>query len=379
MRIGIDARFWGLENTGLGRYLMELVNHLALLDRENEYFLFLRKKYFGLLNLPSNFHQVLAEVSHYSWAEQFRFKKILESQPLDLVHFPHFNFPLLYRGKFVVTIHDLIKHESRGMATTTRRGGLYWLKYAGYLLAVNFAVRRSERIIVPSAWWRRRLSRRFGLPPAKIKVTHEAVGEDFIRLSRLPFSAAQKKKLLAKYEIKPPFLLYAGNLYPHKNVHRLIGVVKEINRRQPLSLVIVCAKSVFWQRFRREVEREGAGKFINLAGFVSDAELVRLYRSAEAFVFPSLLEGFGLPGLEAMAAGVPVVCARASCLPEVYASAAVYFDPVNPADIQKKILSVLGRPSFRRELIRRGKLRFSAFSWEKTARQTLSVYRAAGL
>lgn len=376
MRIGIDARFWGLEHTGIGRYLMELVQNLEKIDQENEYFIFLRKAYFRKIKFKNpRFKKVLADFPHYSFAEQLSFPQVLKKQNLDLVHFPHFNFPILYRGKFVVTIHDLIKHESKGAKTTTRLSFLYWPKYLAYLIVINLVLRRAQKIIVPSRWWQNRLQKKFDLPEKKIAVTYESVGEDFKKLAA-KINPQKTETVLKKYEIKKPFVIYTGNLYPHKNVIRLVRAVKQINQEKELFLVIVCAKSVFYQRFKKKIDEINAGDFIILAGFVPDQDLVYLYQAAEAFVFPSLLEGFGLPGLEAMAVGTPVVSSHASCLPEIYQKAVHYFNPFRIEDIKEKILAVLEDQELKKRLIKRGYRRLKDFSWEKMAAETLEVYQS---
>ncbi|MBN1263312.1 MAG: glycosyltransferase family 4 protein [Candidatus Pacebacteria bacterium] len=374
MRIGIDARFWGLEHTGIGRYVMALVSHLEKIDSGNDYFIFLREKYFNRLEFSNpRFRKVLADFPHYSLKEQIAFRRVLLRQKLDLVHFPHFNLPVFYPGRFVVTIHDLIKHESRGPLTTTRFKAFYYFKYLGYLLVLNLALRRAKKVIVPSFWWKRKLIKKFGLEADKIGVTYESVSEAFFRKNDLKIG----KKILTKYGIQTPFVIYTGNLYPHKNVLTLVKAIKKINRERRLFLVIVCAKSVFWQRFQKEISQLGAGDLVILAGFVSDAELTNLYRLAEAFVFPTLLEGFGLPGLESMAAGLPVVCSRSSCLPEIYQKAALYFNPKKAIDIKEKIELLLENKYLRKELIRKGKSRVKGFSWERMARETIEIYQQA--
>lgn len=376
MKIGIDARFWGIKHTGIGRYIMELVKHLEKIDRKNEYIIFLRRQYFNQLKFKNpKFKKVLADFANYSFAEQIHFKKILEKEKVDLVHFPHFNLPILYQGKFVVTIHDLIKHESKGSLTTTRPSLLYWFKYLGYLLIVNAGVRRADRIIVPSFWWQKKLVAKFKLKRKKVKVTYESVSDNFKGLTKI---SNQKKvrELLIKYEIKQPFVIYTGNLYPHKNIAKLVEAIKKINQERELYLVIACAKNVFWQRLKKIIGEKKIDKYVVLAGFVPDEDLARLYQQAEAFVFPSLLEGFGLPGLEAMAVGLSVVCSRASCLPEIYQDAASYFQPNQINDIKTKILQVIDNRKLRMELIRNGYQRVSHFSWYKMARETLAIYES---
>jgi len=176
--------------------------------------------------------------------------------------------------------------------------------------------------------------------------------------------------LLAKYKIKKPFVIYTGSLYPHKNVQTLVKAVKKINLR----LIVVCARNVFWRRFKKKVRMLKAEKLVTLTGFVPDKDLVALYQQAEAFVFPSLLEGFGLPGLEAMAVGLPVLAANASCLPEVYGQAAVYFDPLDVEEMARKIKKVVGNQKLKSKMVKLGYQQVKKYSWQKMAEQTAEVY-----
>jgi glycosyltransferase involved in cell wall biosynthesis len=384
MKIVIDARMYGLEHAGIGRYLVNLIGKIEKISKENEFIILLRKKYFHDLRFNNKrFKKILADYPHYSLKEQFFLSLQLIKLRPDLVHFPHFNVPLFYCGKYVVTIHDLIKHESRGMATTTRFSLFYWLKYVVYLSVVWIAVKRAVKIITPSKFWQEELVKRYNLPKNKIVVTYEGVDES------LKFEAQSSKsvhgesvqdeseRILEGYKIKKPFVVYTGSLYPHKNVERLVMALKRLNDLNHLniSLVVVCARNIFYERFKKKIEQMKAEKFVNLAGFVPDEELSAIYKEAEAFVFPSLWEGFGLPGLEAMALGLPVVAAKASCLPEVYEEAALYFNPLDIDDMAEKILMVIRDKERREMLIKKGFEQVKKYSWEKMARETLEVYK----
>jgi len=369
MKIIIDARMYGLEHAGIGRYLVNLINQIEKEDKENKYLILLRKKYFHELNFKKkNFQKVLADYSHYSFQEQILLPIQLIKLKPDLVHFPHFNVPLFYFGKYVVTIHDLIKHESRGMATTTRFSLFYWLKYMVYLSVVWLAVKRAVKIITPSKFWQEELVKRYNLPKNKIVVTYEGVDEKLLQSK----TSLDSKNVLAKYKIKIPFVVYTGSLYPHKNVERLVMAVKKIN--QDLKLVIVCVRNIFYDRFLEKIKKLQAEKFVNLVGFVPDEDLAALYNQAEAFVFPSFWEGFGLPGLEAMALGLPVISSNSSCLPEVYGEAALYFDPLKMEELSEKIKLLRNNKQLREKLIASGFNQVKKYSWTKMARETLKVY-----
>ena len=397
MRIIIDARMYGLEHAGIGRYISNLVQELKTQNspaspseagraklKTHEFILLVRKDKLVEVKkeVGENFKLVVADYPHYSLQEQVLLPmKLLKIKP-DLVHFPHFNAPLLWWGKQVVTIHDLIKHESKGPQTTTRWPLFYWFKYLNYQFLVWLVVKRAKKIIVPSNYWKKELVQRFKLKPEKIVVTYEGVEKKF-QSSVLSFKSLVK--ILSKYKITKPFVIYTGSLYPHKNVERLVEAVKLINQfpipnyQFPITLVIVCSRNIFYERFRKKVKEMKAEKYVNLVGFVPDEELVALYQEAEAFVFPSLLEGFGLPGLEAMAVGLPVISSNASCLPEIYGEAALYFDPHDVNDMAEKIKKVVGDTRIRETLREKGYKQVKNYSWQKMAKKTLEVYASAAV
>lgn len=349
--ICIDARMWGIKHTGIGRYIENLIDNLpgeVILivspDLKNEPKLAKFKKYYA------RFHP-------YSLLAQFEVLWILSFIRPDLLHIPHFTIPVLWPGKMVVTIHDLIKHISKGRDTTTRHPFLYWPKYFGYLIIVWLAVHRASHIIVPANYWKNILEKKYHLNPNKISVTYEGVAKTFSgdSFKESPFKSIPK-----------PFVVYTGNLYPHKNVPVLIRAIELAK----VNLAIVCARSIFEKRFP-------VSPRVQYLGRLTDEQLVGLYQQALAFVFPSLIEGFGLPGLEAMAAGTPVIAAHASCLPEIYGDAAIFFDPHDPVDLADKINSLLIDPKLRQKYITLGKKQVSKYSWATMAKVTWQIYQAA--
>ena len=384
MKIVIDARMYGLEHAGIGRYIANLVReikNLKLKIKNLEITLLVRRKNLKEIKkkIGDSFKIVLCEASHYSLKEQIVVPLQLIKLKPDLVHFPHFNVPVLWWGKQVVTIHDLIKHQSRGRETTTKCPLFYWFKYLNYCFLIWLAVKRATKIIVPTKWWKKELVKRYRLAPGKVAVIYEGVEKKF-KIKDLKF----KIDVLKRYGVKKPFVIYTGSLYPHKNVERLIKAIQLMNQlstvkppaggQVPVSLVIVCGRNIFYERFKKKVEEMKMKEFVNLVGFVPDEELVVLYRQAEAFVFPSLMEGFGLPGLEAMTAGCPVLISEIPVLREVYGEAALYFNPLDIDDIAKKIKMILDNPSIRQELIKKGYQQVKKYSWKRMARETLRLY-----
>ncbi len=175
MRIVIDARLYGLENAGLGRYTINLINELQKIDSKNEYLVLLRKKYFNRLNLTSNWKKIQVDINHYSLDEQIRLPRIINALKPDLVHFLHFNVPVFYKGKFIVTIHDLLMHKQRGLEATTLTPSRYFLKRLGYKFVFGNAVRKALRVIVPSRAVKDEVCYYYKLSPEKVIVTYEGV------------------------------------------------------------------------------------------------------------------------------------------------------------------------------------------------------------
>lgn len=368
MKIGIDCRLWGVKHAGIGRYTENLVLNLQRVDSKNEYVLFCRKVDFENIPAKKNFKKVTADIPHYSLKEQTSLYRIFNRENLDLLHVPHFNVPLLYRKKFIATIHDVLWHDIKGLRVTTQTPHIYLAKYLAYRAVIRSTVKRAAKIITPSNFVREDLIKRFALQPNKVVVTYEGA-PDFRRNAKLQMT---NDKLLQKYSIRKPYLLYVGSLYPHKNVEIVVRALKETENLP--HLVVICSRSVFWERFREFVKREKAEDFVNLVGYVPDEELVTLYEHSEAFIFPTLSEGFGLPGLEAMAAGCPVVCSDIPVLHEIYGNAALYFDPRSKDDIADKINIILADHKLRSNLVKLGRSQSKKYSWRKMAEKTLVVY-----
>lgn len=175
MRIVIDARLYGLENAGLGRYTINLINELQKIDNDNEYFVLLKKRYFNQLNLASNWKKIQVDINHYSLNEQIKLPKIIKGLKPDLVHFLHFNVPVFYRGKFIVTIHDLLMHKQKGLEATTLTPSRYFLKRLGYKFVFGNAVKKSVKIIVPSQAVKDEVCYYYKLNTQKVVVAYEGI------------------------------------------------------------------------------------------------------------------------------------------------------------------------------------------------------------
>lgn len=379
-RIGIDVRLWGVRHAGIGRYTEELVKNLQAIDKKNKYVLFCRREDLEKIPGAPQWDKIIADVPHYSVREQIELPGIFSKHKLNLLHVPHFNIPILYRGKFIVTIHDILWHEFRGTDITTLPPPLYFIKHFGYRLVMRNAVRRAERIITPTNTIKNKLVEKFSIPLDKIVVTHEGVSPHFdisIYRNRKRFVSS----ILKRYEIEKPYILYVGSLYPHKNINQLVLAIRQLNNiyhlSRPLRLVVVSSRNVFLDRLRNFVIQNRVEDVVRFVGFVPDEDLLALYNNAEAFVFPTHSEGFGLPGLEAMSAGTPVVCSDIPVLHEVYDGAALYFNPRDPNDIAEKIKLILSNKKLRAQLINKGRRQVKKYSWRKMAEETLVVYAKA--
>jgi len=377
MRIGIDARLFGPE-TGLGRYTENLIRNLERIDSKNEYVIFLTPEKFNTYK-PSakNFTCEVAKSRWYSFGEQLEMPRLINQAKVDLMHFPHFNVPLLCSVPFVVSIHDLILLDFPTTRATTLGPLLYWVKRKiGYPLILRSALARAKTVITMANFTKERIKKSFNIPPEKISVIYEGVADS---IRQTAYDAPPKK-------ITKPFLLYVGNAYPHKNLEKLVDVFLALRSSPPYEggggggpdyqLVLVGKEDYFYRRLRDYIKAKNdpAAADIILYGFAPDAELAILYKKAALYVFPSFMEGFGLPPLEAMAHGLPVVSSNSSCLPEILGSSALYFDPRSKEEMLTAIKKGIGDEALRAELKEAGFKRIQKYSWDKCARETLAIY-----
>ena len=366
MRIGIDVRFYGTKDTGIGRYVQNLILNLGKIDRVNQYVVFGWGTVRDEVKAFKNFKWVKLQTRPYSIAEQLVNPIVFAKEKLDLLHVPHFNAPIFYPGKYIITIHDLIKHLSVGRATTTLPYYQYLIKHLVYRFSIRVNLSRADKIIVPAFFWKEYLIKHFGLSEEKIFVTYESATKFLLKKKTL-----NPQEVLHKYNLNKPYVIYTGNLYPHKNVPFLIEAIKQFNasHEHRLELALACARNDI---FNNAVKTDETIKFL---GFVPDEELAALYGQALALVQPSLIEGFGLTGLEAMSVGLPVLSSDSTCLPEIYGRAALYFDPRNTSDLVRKLAQFFSDQELSINLIAAGNKRVKQFSWQRMARQTLAVYK----
>ena len=364
MRIAIDAR--KLHDFGIGTYIRNLLKYLARLDRETEYVLLCRPQDMNLADgLGPNFRAVVEPSRPYSVAEQVMLPARLLMQNVTLLHEPHYVLPPLVPCRAVVTIHDCIhlmfpQYLPNRLAHAYARANL-WV-----------AARRAERIFTVSETSKADILRYCDVPAERIIVVYNAIDDRFA----ISPDMEAIERVRERYRLNGPFALYVGNIKPHKNIERLIDAFDLVRRGgfERLELLIIGDQISKYPRLRRAVDKHKLHKHVRFLGFVADDTLAALYRLATVFVFPSLYEGFGLPPLEAMASGTPVVTSNRSSLPEVVGDAAVLVDPYSAASIAEGIQRVLGDADLRRTLAARGLARAREFSWESSVRRIHEVY-----
>lgn len=386
MKIVIDARFYRSSTAGLGRYTRALIRELIKIDHENGYTIIITpddEKEFdedvlSLKSRTSNFHKLVVQITHYTVAEQTKLLKILNQLRPDLVHFTNFNHPILYRGKFVITVHDLTV-----MLYPVGRMQKSIIRRLAFNKVMSHAVSASQKVIAISQATKKDLVKYLHADPKKIQVIYEGIDPDYQKLQVTPASpseagrASYKLQVLKKYNIQKPYILFVSQWRPHKGLPELIkafAILKE-KYKVPHQLVITGKPNMDFPKLISAIENSPFASDIIKSGFVPEEDLPALFTGAQAFIFPSHYEGFGLPPLEAMASGVPVISSNASCMPEILGDAAVYFDPNKPADMAEKINSVLTSDDRRQTSVKKGLEQVKKYSWGKQARETLQIYK----
>lgn len=316
--IGIDCRLAGAKNAGIGRYIENLVLELIKLPTQTHWVLFFNNKNQAKQVLRKTINQdnlkiIYSPVRHYTFAEQLKMPGIFAKENLDLLHVPHFNIPFFYCNKLMITIHDLLWHERGGLEATTLSPLQYQLKYKAYHLITRQAVHKALKIFVPAKTVKQSLLHFYPKTKNKIVVTNEGVGKTFAN-AKIPV----KKKEQSKH------LVYTGSLYPHKNI---VIVLKALQKLPDYKLTLVGARSVFVEKTKHLAANLKLSDQVNFAGYLSDEKLIQLYQNVDALVQPSLSEGFGLTGVEAMSVGLPVICSDIAIFHEIYQNQAIYFNP----------------------------------------------------
>ncbi|MDO8672063.1 MAG: glycosyltransferase family 1 protein [Dehalococcoidia bacterium] len=364
MRVGIDGRYIQNHFPGIGRYTYNLVRALALVSPQDTFIVFynprLENTRFDIQRLAApNVLLRLADVPTFSMQEQTKLPSLITKEKVAVFHSPYYIKPYRHRVPSVVTIHDVSPSL-----------------YPEYLPSVQarlvfeattrLAIATSKVVIVDSYAARTDLIREYSVSPDKVRVVHLAADEfeDGQGRSELP-SCLQGRR----------YVLYLGINKPHKNLVRLIQAWAKID--VPHKLVLAGKEDERYPEARQEVEALGLAGRVMFLGEVKEDEMPAVYRGAELFVFPSLYEGFGLPVLEAMKSGVPVIASQTSSLPEIVGDAGILVNPYDVNEMAMAIQFTLTNDSLREELRQKSLDQAQKFSWERTARETLQIYREA--
>jgi len=383
LHIAIDAR--RIDDFGVGTYIRNLVQALGDADPHNRYTLVISPSgQRELPALPANF-----EVAPYSRrdddpADHVAFPMFLAGIPADLFHIPVNRVALLMRKPYVVTIHDmssLLFDTSKGLRNTLRQQSF------------RRGLLRADRVIAVSAATKRDVENLMGVPPERIRLVYSAPSQEFFEHGRVADARAagpeagalERQRILERYQIHYPFLLYAGAIRPQKNIPRLVEAfaiartaLANHPRYKDLHLIIIGDEITRYPAVRQAVIQSRVEDVVRFLGFVPFDTMRIFHEAATAFVFPSLYEGFGLPPLEAMASGTPVITSSMSSLPEVVGDAAMLVNPENVFDIARGIKEVLLNPELRKRLAEAGRIHAARYSWKNTAQQVLEIYREIG-
>jgi glycosyltransferase involved in cell wall biosynthesis len=381
LRIVIDVRH--IRDFGIGSYIRNLVRALGKVDTESQYTLTARRnEVHEFSHLPRNFQTIPYERSDRDPLDQAAYPWFLRRFPADVYHVPLNRVPLLMPKPYVVTIHDMSELLYQGRASGWRNNLRLFLFRRGLL--------RADRIIAVSKATRRDVENLLSIPASRIRQIYNAPDPRFehhqpaadARAAGPETRSFERRRILERYGINHPFLLYTGMIRPQKNIPRLIEAFASVKNELAghtihgdLKLIIIGDEISRFPGVRRAVIQYRVENAVRFLGFVPFDTLRVFYEAAEAFVFPSLYEGFGLPPLEAMASGTPVITSNLSSLPEVVGDAAMTVNPENVFDIARGIREVLLDESLRDELRRKGYERIRRFNWQQTAEEVLETYR----
>jgi len=369
MRIAIDARM-GHTRVGIGAYVRGLLNGLAKIDKINNYYIIINKnKKENFVPVQDNFHKIYTGVTYSDYLrrdfwEQLYLPLILHRYKIDIYHGPNFVLPILANVKMIVTVYDLTLFTIPKIYTLLPRFRIKKL--------IKMSTRRSNIIIAGSNNSKKDIVSILKLPEDKVKVIYISVDKEY-----KPINDRNKMNLVKKkYKINGKFIIHVGSLKATKNIPRLIeaysGLPVVILKKY--LLVITGKKGWKYEEIHTAIKRLRLENNIIFTGFVDDNDLPLLINAASLLAFPSLYEGFGIPPLEAMACGTPVIASNASSIPEVVGDAALLFDPYNVEEITEAMYRALTDEQLRNKLRKRGFERVKQFSWEKAARETLKLY-----
>ncbi len=370
MKIALNATIANPNQTGTGVYAANLASALMQLDHDHEFVVYCSHDMVDWFQDRRNGHSVSVKGIDFKsplrrifW-EQTRLGPDLKRQRIELLHSMAFTSPFVHTVRTVVTVHDLVFLQYP--QTLTRAKRIY------YKPIFTRSLRLAERVITPSETVRKQVIETFSVPAGAVVATPLAVGSEFMNLQ---FDAKSQQKI-AKYGVRPPYLLAVGTLEPRKNLMLLLQAYDLLRKNANLPHQLVIIGKQGWQNVQQTelAKRWRESRGIVFTGYVDQQDLPHLYARAESFLFPSLYEGFGFPLLEALAVGAPVLASDIPVHREVCGDAALFADPHNPEEWKAGILKILSDLPMKNKLRKNGFEQVKQFSWEKTAKLTLSVY-----
>lgn len=369
MLIGLDARMWERKFGGFSRYLRELAPRLWRIDSKNHYAVFLTEPEFSLFQPPSaRVKKIKASSPHYGLREQFLLPRELGRAKIDLCHFPNFNVPVFYGGKFVVTIHDLTSLDFPGPGRDN------FIFREGARFVFSRALKRASKIIAVSEDTRGKILKNFSVDESKLTVIREGVS--------MPAKIIDPEAIKIKYGISKPYIFYSGSWRVHKNIPGLVRAFSVLVKEKGRDLELVLGG---WgsENMKREIAAsaesggvEGRLKILT-PSVLPDEEIFSLMRGASVVVIPSRAEGFGFLGLETLRASGFVAASDLASLKETLGGAAVFFNPDDPRDMADKISRVIFDDALRQTLRSESRAVLERFDWDKAARETLNLYEKA--
>lgn len=384
-RIGIDARMYGPNQTGIGIYIQHLIEGLAKLDSPHDFFLFMREPYASEYKPTApNFHTVHAPEHWYSYAEQATYPWRLMAKRLDLMHFPHFNSPVLYPGKTVLTVHDLTPKFDPGKTL-----GRKWWKRVAYDTVLKRATNKAHAIIAPSQFTKHDATIHLGIPPEKVHVVYEgikgkitpeqqqALQDDYPAYKQQAFE--QLRRYSPMPQLRQPFIFYTGVWRSHKNLVRLVDAFYTVRKDYGIDATLVMGgkRDPNYPEAEQRIRALGLQPYVITPGYIPEEALGLFYAAADVFALPSLYEGFGLVAVEALNFGAPVAASRQGPLPEVVRDGALYFNPHDTGEMAAVLARIVQDKQLQEQLVHNGQQVIVRYSWDTMARNIHAIYEQA--